>query len=91
MVILSLHQFKAWTMQVEYFISRKSANAEDLSSVLGQMENIAIVIPTFGHFINNIRQLEIKATISTTKQFINMRSKEDFKITLKFLIKQNKV
>ena len=48
-------------MQVYSFISRKSSNAEDLSSVLGRMENIAIVIPMFGHFLNNIRQLEIKS------------------------------
>ena len=33
-----LHKFKAWTMQVEYFISRKSANAVDLSLVLGQLK-----------------------------------------------------
>ena len=71
-------------MQVEFFISRKYANAEDLSSVLERMENIAIVIPNFGHFINNIRQLGIKATISTKKQFMTMRSKEAFKIALKF-------
>ena len=74
-------------MQVESFISRKSANTEDLSSVLGRMENIAIVIPIFVHFIKNIIHLEIKATISTKNQFINMRSKEDFKIVLKFLRK----
>ena len=74
-------------MQVESFISIKSANAKDLSSVLVRMENIAIVIPMFGHFINHIIHLEIKATISTKKQFINMRSKEDFKIVLKFLRK----
>ena len=51
------------------------------------MENISIVIPMFGHFINNIRHLEIKATISTKNEFINMRSKEDFKIALKLLTK----
>ena len=67
-------------MQVESFISRKSANEEDLSSVLGRMENIAVVISMFGHFLNNIRHLEIKAAISTKKKFINMLSKEYYKM-----------
>ena len=82
-VRLPLHKFKSWTMQVESFISRKSANAEDLSLILGRMENIAILIPIFGHFLNNIRHLETKATISMKKQFINMQSKEDFRIVLR--------
>ena len=60
MVILPLHKFKAWTIKVESLISRKSTNAEDLCAVLGRMENIAIVITMFGHFLNNIRHMEIK-------------------------------
>ena len=41
----------------------------------------------FGHFLNNIRHLEIKETISTKKKFIKKQSKGDFKIALKFLRK----
>ena len=85
-VILLLHKFKAWTIQVESFISRKFVNAEDSISVLGRMEHIdgnSNVWPfsqqqkTLGNKSNNINK----------KQFIKMQSKEDFKIALNFLRK----
>ena len=41
-------------------------------------------------FSQQYKTLGNKATISTEKQFINMRPKEDFKIALKFLRKAKK-
>ena len=79
------HKHKAWSSQVEKFIFNKTANADDLRSVLGHMENIAIMIPMFGHFLNNIRQLEIKANIAKKNQIIIKRAKDHFKLALKFL------
>ena len=49
------------------------------------MENIAIMIPMFAHFLNNMRQLEMKINISKKNQIINKRTKEDFKLALNFL------
>ena len=85
LVKLPSHKFIAWSSQVESFLTRKTANSKDLRSVLGRMENIAIMIPMFGHFLNNIRQLEIKATNTNKNQLINKRAKEDFNLALKFL------
>ena len=85
LVKLPSHKFTAWSSQVASFISRKAANAKDLSSVLGRLENVAIMIPSFGHFLNNIRQLEIKASITNKNQIINKRAKDDFELALKFL------
>ena len=87
LIKLPEHKHKAWSSQVESFISRKTTNVDDLRSVLGRLENIAIIIPTFGHFLNNIRQLEIKAALTKKNQFINKRAHEDFKLALKFLDK----
>jgi hypothetical protein len=85
LVKLPSHKFIAWTSQVKTFITRSSANGDDLRSVLGRLENVAIIIPMFGHFLNNIRQLEIKASRTNKNQIINKRAKEDFKLALLFL------
>ena len=87
LIKLPEHKHKAWSSQVESFISRKTTNVDDLRSVLGRLENIAIIIPTFGHFLNNIRQLEIKGALTKKNQFINKRAHEDFKLALNFLDK----
>ena len=56
-----------------------------LSSVLGRLENIAIIIPAFGHVLYNIRQLKIKANLTKKCQIINKRSNDDFDLALNFL------
>jgi hypothetical protein len=90
LIKLPAHKYKAWSSQVESFLTRKTANVDDLRSVLGRLENIAIIIPTFGHFLNNIRQLEIKASLTKKNQIINKRAHEDFKLAQKFLEKARK-
>ena len=90
LIKLPAHKFKAWSSQVESFISRKAVSGKDLSSVLGRLENVAIMIPSFGHFLNNIGQLEIKAAATKKNQVINKRSKDDFKLALRFLERARK-
>ena len=85
LVALPQHKFIAWSSQVQYFIDRKTAKPEELRSVLGRMENLATIIPMFGHFLNNVRALEIKATATDKSQRINNRAKEDFRLFLHFL------
>ena len=87
LIQLPKHKFKAWSTQVDSFTKRKSACSKDLQSILGRLENIAIIIPMFGHFLNNIRQTEIKATISNKSQKINNRTREDFVLAKKFIEK----
>ena len=82
---LPSHKYKAWSSQVLSFLSRKSANAKDLRSVLGRLENVAIIIPMFGHFLNNIRATEIQASITKRNQKISKRAHDDFKLALKFI------
>ena len=90
LVSLPHHKFVAWSTQVKSFTTRVSANSKDLQSVLGRLENVAIIIPMFGHFLNNIRQLEINATRTNKNQTINKRSKDDFKLALSFLERASK-
>ena len=87
LVSLPEHKYKAWSSQLKSFQNRKSANAKDLQSILGRLENVAIIIPMMGHFLNNIRQLEIRATASGRNQIINKRAKDDFILAQSFLDK----
>lgn len=76
-VKLPEHKHKAWSLQVQKFISSKTANADNLRSVIGCTEDIAIMIPMFGHFLDNMHQLEIKASITKKKQTIIKRAEDD--------------
>ena len=84
---LPYHKYKAWSSQLRSFILRQSTNAKDIQSLLGRLENIAIIIPMFGHFLNNIRHTEIMATQSGRNQKINRRTHEDLKLAQKYLDK----
>ena len=66
-------------------MTQKSSNAKDLRSILGRLENVAIVTPMLGHFLNNIRNTEIKASITNKNQVINKRTRDDFVLAQKFL------
>ena len=84
---LPKHKFIAWSTQLKSFFSRKTAGAKDLQSILGRLETVATMIPMMGHFLNNIRQTEIRATSSGKNQVLNKRTKEDFRLAEQFLIR----
>ena len=84
-VCLPSHKYIAWKSQLESFINRKSTNAKDIQSLLDRLENIAIIIPMLGHFLNNIRQVEIKASITSQNQILNKRTKGDLVLAKEFL------
>ena len=87
LIKLPPHKFKAWSSQLLSFLHRKSTNSKDIQSLLGRLENVATIIPMFGHFLNNIRQTEIRATASGRNQMINRRTHEDLKLAQLFLNK----
>ena len=87
LVILPSHKFVAWTLQTNAMIKQKTANNADLSSLLGRLEHVAIVIPMFAHFLNNIRTLQITASTSDHNVRINARTKTDLRLSLIFLRK----
>ena len=87
LVQLPTHKYKAWRNQLESFMNRKTSNVKDIQSVLGRLENIAIVIPMLGHFLNNIRQMEIKANITNKNQSLTKRVIDDCKLAMKFIEK----
>ena len=60
-VKLPSHKVKAWSNQIDKIISRKSIGVKEIESVLGRLENIATIMKMFGNFLNNMRNLQIKA------------------------------
>ena len=84
-ISLPSHKFKAWSAQVEAVLRQQRVSLESLRSILGRMENVAIIIPMFGHFLSNVRQLEIKAALSNKNQQVNKRCKDDLQLFLSFL------
>ena len=84
-VHLPEHKFKAWSSQLDSFSSRKSSNLKDIQSVLGRLENIAIMIPMMAHFLNNLRQMEIKGTITNRNQILTKRVMDDCELAKKFI------
>ena len=87
LVILPEHKYIAWTSQTVAMIDQASTSNKELSSLLGRFENVAIIIPMFAHFLNNIRGLQIKAEQSSHNVRISKRVRDDLQLSLSFLDK----
>ena len=90
LVSLPYHKFKAWTSQIDNILDKKSASGETLESVIGRLENIAIIIPMLGHFFNNIRFLHQKASHKKHNVKLTRQAKDDLSLSKSFLIKAHK-
>ena len=62
--------------------SKKTRN-KILMFVLGQLENITIIVFMFGHFLKNIRSLQISAERKRHNVIINKRTREDLTLAKK--------
>jgi hypothetical protein len=90
LVSLPSHKFKAWTSQIDKILSQKSVSDEELRSILGRLEHVAIIISMFAHFFNNIRSMQIKASRSGHNAILTTRAKDDLKLSKIFLEKAHK-
>ena len=85
LISLPEHKYKAWDMQIKGLISQRSVSCKNLESVLGRLENVAIILRMFAHFLNNIRALQIKAAKTGHNVSITGSAKEDMKLARLFL------
>ena len=90
LVLLPVHKFHAWLAQTEAVMNQKTANNDQLSSLLGRLEHVAIVIPMFAHFLNNLRNLQITAENSKHNVRISTRVREDLLLSTAFLKQAHK-
>ena len=87
LVSLSVHKTIAWKSQIDTILSQQTVSEKDLSSILGRLENVAQVLVILGHFLSNIRQMEITAARRKHNIRMNKIAKEDLRLAKKFLDK----
>jgi hypothetical protein len=85
LVSLPIHKFQAWDNQVTAIITAKTVAFKELESILGRLENVAIIIKMFGHFLNNIRNMQIKASKHQHNQKLSKNAIAEFQLSRKFL------
>ena len=88
LVKLPFHKWKAWKSQIESALKGSSIDEKTLSSIVGRLENVAVIIKMMGHFLNNLHylltQLE-KQKYSYHRTKLNNRSRHDLELSLLFL------
>jgi hypothetical protein len=85
LVKLPFHKYKAWDSQITALSTRKTASDKDLRSILGRLENVASINCMLGHFLNNIRSLQIRADRSGHNVTITAQVRSDLALARKFL------
>ena len=84
-VSLPSHKYQAWDSQITTIITSKTASNETLESILGRLENVALIIAMFGHFLNNIRSLQIKASRSNHNVHVSKNAIAELQLARSFL------
>ena len=90
LISLPKHKFLAWDKEIQDVIQSKTVSNDRLLSLLGRLENVAVVVTPLGHFLNNIRSLQLKAEEKRHNVLITNMAREDLKLTRKFLLKARK-
>ena len=85
LVSLPSHKYHAWNLQIEEVIKAKTVNYKTLESILGRLENVAIIVKMFGHFLNNIRSIQIKASKTKHNQKLTKNAIAELKLSQSFL------
>ena len=68
----------------------KSVGWKELASILGRLENVAKVLVVLGHFLSNIKHLEILASKKGHNVRLSKRVRDDLVLAQKFLDRPNK-
>jgi hypothetical protein len=85
LVRLPYHKYKAWDSQILALRDRRTASDKDLRSILGRLENVAGINCMLGHFLNNIRSLQLKADRSGHNVKVTDQARKDLSLAQKFL------
>ena len=70
-------------------MEQKTVSKKDLASILGRLENVAQMLTVLGHFLSNIRHMEMTAARKGHNVRMNRRVKEDLTLAKSFLKKAN--
>ena len=83
-VSLPTHKYKAWSTQITDMLDQKTVSEKLLASVLGRLENVATIIVMMGHFLSNIRGLQIQANHRQHNVRLSKQTRDDLNLCLKF-------
>jgi len=89
LVSLPDHKTTGWISQIDLLLKNKTAGEKELASVLGRLENVAQVLTILGHFLSNIRHMEILAANKKHNIILNKRSKDDLELSKIFFKRAN--
>ena len=90
LVSLPDHKTIGWKSQIDSLLKQKSASEKDLASILGRLENVAQVSTVLGHFLSNIRHMEILAAKKKHNVRLSARAKDDLNLAKTFIDKANR-
>ena len=89
LVQLPDHENIGWKSQIQKILAARSVGSKELASILGYLENVAQILVVLGHFLSNIRNLEILASKKGHNVRLNKRVKDDLILAQKFLDRAN--
>ena len=86
-MLVQLPDYKniGWKSQIQNVLEAKSVAWKDLASILGRLENLAQVLVVVGHFLSNIRHLEIIGAKKKHNVRLSKKVKDDLQLAQKFL------
>ena len=89
LVSLPNHKTIGWISQIDSLLENKTAGEKDLASILGRLENVAQIMTILGHFLSNIRHMEILAANKKHNIRLSKRAKDDLELAKVFLKRVN--
>ena len=84
-VKLPAHKAIAWTSQIDKAIGSSTVSNKELQSILGRLENVAQVMISLGHFLGNIRYMQMLAEKKGHNIKLNSKTRDDLKLTKNFI------
>ena len=84
-VQLPIHKVIAWKQQINTILSKTTVSNKELQSILGRLENVAQVMTTLGHFLSNIRHIQLLAEKKGHNIKLNKRSRADLELAKGFI------
>ena len=87
LIRLLLHKYIAWDSQLLQIIKAKTVGYKTIESIMGRLENVAIIVAMLGHFLNNIWSIQIKASKSQHNQKLSKNVIAKLQLSRKFLKK----
>lgn len=79
-------KFIAWSTQIREVIATESVTGQTMESLIGRLNHAAYIIPAARHFMNRLRQLEMKAR-KYRKAKVTSEVRKDLHLWLNFLTK----